>query len=98
MGKRTVTQYTLDFKQSSAKLAIESEQSISQTAKDLGINANTLHGWVNRYHPKIQLTTKNTSSVELLEENKRLKKENARLKKERDIFKKASAYFASEMS
>ena len=97
MGKRKATNYTLEFKQSSAKLANESDQSISQTAKNLGINATTLHGWVNKYYPKIT-TTKNISSIDLLQENKQLKKENARLKQERDILKKASAYFASEMS
>jgi transposase-like protein len=31
------------------------------------------------------------------EELKRLKKENKRLKQERDIFKKAAAFFASEL-
>jgi len=34
--------YAEDFKRSSAKLAAESEQPISHTARDLGINENTL--------------------------------------------------------
>ncbi len=94
MAKRKSNSYTVDFKRSSAKLAAESEQPISQTAKELGINVNTLHTWINKY-----ANTGITSASELSvhEENKRLKKENARLKQERDILKKASAYFASEM-
>ena len=40
--------YTLEFKESSAKLAAESDQSIAQTARDLGVNVNTLRGWVSK--------------------------------------------------
>ena len=35
--------YTSEFKESAVKLAIESDQPIAKTAKDLGINVNTLH-------------------------------------------------------
>lgn len=95
MGSRKVKNYTLEFKESSAKLAATSDQSISQTAKDLGVNVNTLHGWVNKYCPtKSQELVSPSTELEL--ENKRLRRENARLKQERDILKKATAYFASE--
>lgn len=96
MSKRTVKNYTLEFKQSSAKLAAESEQPIAQTARDLGINVNTLHGWVNQYAPTAIKPKNAKVTDELHEELKRLRKENARLKQERDILKKATAYFASE--
>jgi len=33
--------YTSEFKESAVKLALESEQSIAQTTRDLGINVNT---------------------------------------------------------
>ena len=94
-GKKT-RNYTEEFKRSSAQLAAESDQSISQTAKDLGINVNTLHGWVNKYIPKSTNQSNNRDVTELLEELKQLRKENTRLKQERDILKKAAAYFASE--
>ncbi|RNC76529.1 transposase [Piscirickettsia salmonis] len=51
MGKRHVTKYTEEFKKSSAKLAVDSNQAISHTAQELGIHSSTLHGWVNKYHP-----------------------------------------------
>jgi transposase len=35
--------YTSEFKESAVKLAIESDQPIAQTARDLGLNPNTLH-------------------------------------------------------
>lgn len=96
MGKRKVKNYTSEFKQSSAKLAATSDQSISQTAKDLGINVNTLHGWVNQYYPNKNKATGLLNSDFALE-NKQLRKELSRVKQERDILKKASAYFASEI-
>lgn len=93
--KRVVTSYTEEFRQSSAKLAIESKESISQTAQALGINPVTLHGWVNKYYPSYKSSGAKITSDEQAE-LKRLRKELARVKQERDILKKAAAYFASE--
>lgn len=95
MTKRITKTYPLEFKQSSAKLAAESDQSISQTAKDLGINETTLYGWVNKFHPNQK--DEPGKKDELSEEVRRLRRENIRLKQERDILKKAAAYFAGEM-
>lgn len=88
--------YSAEFRESSVKLAISSDKPITQTAKDLGVNANTLHTWINKYsQPKEQNKTVRTDE-HLYEELKRLKKENARLIEERDLLKKAAAYFAKE--
>ena len=74
------------------KLAIGSDQPIAQTARDLGLNPNTLPTWINNYSsPKEQNKTVRTDD-HLYEELKRLKKENARLIEERDLLKKAAAY------
>ena len=51
MNKRHTTHYPEEFKVSSAKLAHESSQPVSQTARDLGIHPTTLHGWVAKYYP-----------------------------------------------
>jgi transposase len=31
------------------KLAVESDQSMAQTARDLGVNETTLHTWIGQY-------------------------------------------------
>lgn len=41
MGKRKVKNYTQEFKQSSARLAAESDQPVSHTAKELGVHVTT---------------------------------------------------------
>lgn len=96
MPKRVVTNYAEDFKRSSAKLAATSDESISQTAKNLGVNVSTLHGWVQKYSPSVKPEVSLSTEEELSAENKRLRRENRRLQEERDILKKATAYFASE--
>lgn len=96
MSKRKVTHYTLEFKQSSVNLALELDQSIGKTAKDLNIKESTLHGWVTKYGGKLASKTGKPEDC-VYEELKRLRKENHRLKQERDILKKATAYFAREI-
>ena len=87
MSVQKAITYAEEFKRSSAQLAIESEQSINRTAKDLGLNSSTLYTWVEKYYPS---TNKSTISSSLSEELKALRKELTRVKQERDILKKAS--------
>ena len=88
--------YSAEFRASSVKLAIDFDLAIAQTAKDLRINPNTLHIWINKYsQPKDQDKAVRTDE-HLYDELKRLKKEVARLTEERDLLKKAAAYFAKE--
>jgi len=95
MSNNKSNTYTLEFKQHAAELAANSDQSISQTARDLGLKLTTLYGWMTKYGHKKHAEPLGQSGID--KELKRLQKENARLKMERDILKKAAAYFASEM-
>ena len=94
--------YTQEFKDSTIQLALNSEKSAIQIAKELGMSEKTLYGWLRDYRKKHNLpyntnTTKKPSTTESLEEeNRRLRKELATLKKEKEILKKAAAYFAKE--
>lgn len=83
-----------EFKHSSVKLALDSDQSVAQTAKDLEIKSGTLHGWIYKYRHLFEGAKSKPASHE---EVVRLQKENKRLRMERDILKKASAYFAKEL-
>lgn len=94
MSKQPVKSYSAEFKERAVKLAIESDQPIAQTARDLGVNENTLHTWLSKYHERGNGTPGRLNAEHLYDELKRLKKENALLKEERDILKKAAAYFA----
>ena len=50
MSQSTMKKYPAEFKERAVQLAVESEQPIAQTARDLGVNENTLHTWMGKYH------------------------------------------------
>ncbi|MFT5795879.1 MAG: transposase-like protein [Ulvibacter sp.] len=47
MSHQKRNNYSSEFRSSSVKLVIKSKQQISHTAKDLGVNINTLHTWIS---------------------------------------------------
>ena len=95
MRKPAMKSYPAEVKERAVTLAVESDQPIAQTARDLGGNENTLHTWIGKYH-RVDRQEKQVNAEHLYEARKRLRKENARLKEERAILKKAAAYFAQQ--
>jgi len=94
MSDKNKKLYSSEFRESSVKLAIESKVPIAQTAKELGVNKNTLYTWIDKYSKPKEPTMRTDEHI--YDENKRLKKELARVTQERDLLKKAAAYFAKE--
>lgn len=99
MSQKKSNFYTAEFKEAAVKLAVESNQPVAQTARELGVNVNTLHTWISKFHDK-QASDSNGvfDDKHLYEELKQLRRENARLKEERALLKKAAAFFAKESS
>jgi transposase len=87
--------FTIEFKVEAVRL-VKAGQSISMTAKVLGISIQTLHNWVKSDKAgKLRgAGTKPVSDEQM--EIARLRAENVRFKMERDILKKATAYFAKD--
>ena len=46
MSKPAMTGSPAACKERAVKLAVESEQPLAQTARDLGVNENTFHTWI----------------------------------------------------
>ena len=86
MSQPPTKKYPAEFKERAVKLAVESDQPIAQTAHDLGVNENTLHTWIGKYH-RAERQEQQVQDEHLYEELKRLRKENARLQEEREILK-----------
>ena len=100
MSQTKQNPYTAEFRESAVKLAVESDQSVAQTARDLGVNENTLHTWIGKYHRSSSQSNKAKNDIDqqhLYDELKQLRKENKRLRMEKEILKKASTFFAQEM-
>src|SRR5215510_7388121 len=74
MSQPTPRKYPAEFKERAVKLAVASEQPIAQTARDLGVNENTLHTWIGKYH-RAERQEQQVQDEHLYEELKRLRKE-----------------------
>jgi transposase len=92
MSTRSYQRYPLEFKQSSAQLAVKSGRPLAQTARELGVTGKTLQNWVDHYSaPKDPSKQQNhCHNAEI----QRLRKQLAVVTEERDLLKKAAAYFA----
>ncbi|MBA3016361.1 MAG: transposase [Proteobacteria bacterium] len=96
--KKKPVEYTAEFRESAVKLAVESAHPISQTAKELGVNKNTLYTWIGQFHRPVKNYGETVADEHIYDEVKRLRLETRRLKEERDILKKAAAYFVRSMA
>ena len=87
MGNR---RYPKEFREDAVRLARESDQTVSEVARDLGIEPGTLFTWIRR-----------ATAADPLDEAERaelvaLRRKVRTLETEREILKKAAAFFARE--
>jgi transposase len=95
MTKATRAKYTLEFKLEAVRL-VKGGQSLTATAKILGVAGQTLRNWVKADREgRLQGPGSKPVSPQQME-IARLRAELARVKMERDILGKATAYFAKE--
>jgi len=88
--------FTREFKISAVKLVNEQGYTVAQAAKSLGVDDNSVRGWVEKFSAEAGRAPSGEGALKV--ENQRLRKENARLLMEREILKKAAAFFAGEQS
>ncbi len=88
--------YTVEFKEQAVK-RIKAGESIPTTARELGINDQTVRNWVKAAAAgKLNGAGSKLVTPEAME-LARLRAENAKLKRENEIIKKAAAYFAKDV-
>jgi len=93
--KKTRAKYTLEFKMEALRL-IKGGQSVSDTAKILGVSKGSLENWMRWEKAGVLAGTKDQVVRPEQMELARLRAELSRVKMERDILKKATVYFAKE--
>ncbi|MEO6046914.1 MAG: transposase [Candidatus Kapaibacterium sp.] len=81
--------YTQEFRDAAVRQSVSSGKSVSQVAKDLGINVNTLHTWRREAISTHRMPVPEHESLEA--EIKRLRRELALMTEERDIITKTIA-------
>ena len=92
----TYKQYSAEFKQEAVRLALSSDTSKAQIARDLGIREGLLYKWIALYGPA-KPGDPPTLAPDERAELQRLRRENQRLQQERDILKKALGIFSEEL-
>jgi transposase len=88
--------YPVEVRERAVRLARESERGITPVARDLGLNPETLRGWVR------QAEADDGSRRDLLSGREReelvaLRRENRELRRSNEILKAASVFFAREL-
>ena len=92
---RNQRQYDKEFRINAVKHLKNSDKSLKEVAKDLGIPKSTLRGWIKEYKEHGEKSFPGSgNSKPCNEEYYRLKKELEDVKMERDILKKAVAIFS----
>jgi transposase len=86
-------QFEEEFKIETVKYISENNKPIAQVAREVGVNTNTLHGWVKKYGQQPEIKAVQMFSSEAAE-LRALQKEIRDLKEENEILKKAMHYFA----
>ena len=91
--------FTIEFKQSAAKLVIEKGYSHQQASDSLGVSLSSIGRWVMAERGSVTSTLikKKVFNLREQDELKQLRKEVEQLRMERDILKKAAVFFAKEL-
>jgi transposase len=91
--------YGDEFKREAVRLVTEQGYGVSETARNLGINAHMLGRWKREVEAQQSAAFPGNGRVSpAQEELQRLREDNKRLRMERDILTKALGYFASGSS
>ena len=95
MSKRN--KYDPEFKREAVRLAIRSDKSAAQIARDLGIHPHLLYAWKNQLKSDPEFAFPGKGKLSPYEEKiQELEKRLRDAEEERDILKKALGFFARE--
>jgi transposase len=96
--KKKRKNYPTEFKVEAVKLISEQGYRITEAARNLGVNPTRVGRGKREIEGGGETVPGLQGGTAIQSELSRLRKENKRLKMEREILKKASAFFAKEMS
>jgi transposase len=87
--------YTPEYKEQIARTVVEESRSIASTAREIGVNEQTLRNWVNAYR-RAHAGEEPPLTISERARLRELEKEVRELKLEKEFLGKAAAFFASE--
>jgi transposase len=90
------SKYTPEFREEAVQIALRSSKTVSETARELELNPETLRGWVKKYQKQNEPAA---GAPLTLDERARLKEQDRRIRElemENAFLKKCAAYFAKD--
>ncbi|WP_409468673.1 transposase [Streptomyces sp. HC307] len=99
MSKKSNTskRYSAEFKRDAVALALSSEKTVTEVARDLGVSPEGLRGWVKQAKIDRGEGPAGALTSDEREELWRVRRELAEVKKANEILVKAAAFFAKEI-
>ncbi|MGX8904725.1 transposase [Streptomyces netropsis] len=88
------SRYTPDFREEAVQIALRSSKTVSEKARELELNPETLRGWVKKYQKRHEPAA---DAELMLSERARLKELERRIREveiEKVFLEKCAAYFA----
>lgn len=91
--------FTPEFKKECAELVIKHGYKVKQAAEAMNVGLSTMQRWLSQYRQELQGHTPKASAITPEQIRiQQLEEELRQLKSDNDLLKKASAFFAQEMS
>ena len=90
------SKYSPEFKEEAVQIALRSSKTISETARELDLNPETLRGWVKKHQKDNEPAADTPLSLDERARLKELERRNRELEMEVSFLKKAAAYFAKD--
>ncbi|MGW4652057.1 transposase [Kitasatospora sp. NPDC004289] len=88
--------HTAEFKQDAVELALSSDRTVTEVARDLGVSAEGLRNWVNQAKADRGEGPAGALTSAEREELARLRRQNREQQQTIEILKKAAAFFAQD--
>ncbi|MFE1855796.1 transposase [Streptomyces sp. NPDC059489] len=98
MSKKSNTskRYSAEFKRDAVALALSSEKTVTEVARDLGVSPEGLRGWVKQAKIDRGEGPAGALTSDEREELRRVRRELAEVKKANEILVKAAAFVCPE--
>ena len=87
--------FTPEYKEQVARMVVEESRAIPSTAREIGVNEQTLRNWVHEYR-RNHASDEPPLAISERARLRELEKEVRELRSEKEFLGKAAAFFASE--
>jgi transposase len=90
------SKYSPEFREEAVQIALRSSKTVTEVARELDVNSETLRGWVKKHQVQQEPPAEAELTVNERARLKELERRNRELEMENSFLKKAAAYFAKD--